>query len=86
MKKYVWIIAVVILIAICSLIVFSDSKCFVSKNPKSADINKDGVVNKYDFSIMMANWNHKGFSDCDLNNDNRVNNCDLNILIENWSK
>lgn len=48
MKKYI-IIAFIISILIAFGIGFS-------VRPMSADINRDGVVNELDFSILMANW------------------------------
>ena len=52
---------------------------------KTGDINKDGKVDEYDFSIMMSQWGETG-SDmtADLNNDKIVDEYDLAILMANW--
>ena len=54
--------------------------------PIISDINRDGVVNKYDFAIMMANWGTIGSDRADLNGDWIVNKYDFAVLVANWSK
>jgi len=49
------------------------------------DITGDGKVDKYDFSLMMANWGKTGPNDCDLNNDNKVDKYDFALLMSNWN-
>jgi len=49
MKKYIIITLFIISILIAFGIGFS-------VRPMSADINRDGKVDKLDFSILMANW------------------------------
>ena len=46
MKKYIIIIAIV-LVSFC---------LGFWLRPVTADINRDGVVNEYDLSILMAQW------------------------------
>jgi len=43
-----------------------------------------GVVNEYDFSILMADWGNTGSSSADLNKDGVVNEYDLSLLMANW--
>ena len=66
----------------------------VEAKPKyvTGDINKDGVVNVQDLSILISSYNKdgkkcelKGYK-CDLNNDKKINIIDLSILISNWTK
>jgi len=51
---------------------------------KKADINGDNKVDKYDFSLMMANWGKLGSNTCDLNNDNKVDKYDFALLMSKW--
>ncbi|PJA01759.1 hypothetical protein COX74_01020, partial [bacterium (Candidatus Gribaldobacteria) CG_4_10_14_0_2_um_filter_41_16] len=51
---------------------------------KKADINGDNKVDKYDFSLMMANWGKPGSNTCDLNNDNKVDKYDFALLMSKW--
>lgn len=50
------------------------------------DINNDKKVDKYDFSLMMANWGKIGSNTSDLNNDGKVDKYDFALLMLNWSK
>jgi len=52
---------------------------------KKGDINGDKKVDKYDFSLMMANWGKTGINSCDLNNDRKVDKYDFALLMLNWS-
>jgi hypothetical protein len=49
------------------------------------DTNGDNKVDKYDFSLMMANWGKIGSNNCDLNNDSKVDKYDFALLMLNWS-
>ncbi len=49
------------------------------------DTNKDGKVDKYDFSLMMADWGKTGTNNSDLNNDNKVDKYDFALLMLDWS-
>ena len=58
---------------------------------KTADINRDGVVNLFDFSILTSSWySHAGDANwnqlCDiyLPNDGHVNIFDLEEFCDNW--
>jgi len=48
------------------------------------DINGDGKINKYDFSLMMANWGKVGSNISDLNGDNKVDKYDFALLMAKW--
>lgn len=52
---------------------------------KKGDINGDSKVDKYDFSLMMANWGKTGTNSSDLNNDGKVDKYDFALLMLNWS-
>jgi hypothetical protein len=51
---------------------------------KTGDINKDNKVDKYDFSLMMANWGKTGTNTCDLNGDGKVDKYDFALLMSKW--
>ncbi len=51
----------------------------------SGDINKDGVVNSIDWSIMSSKW-FTTDSNSDLNKDGIVNSIDFSIMNNNWLK
>ncbi len=51
----------------------------------SGDINKDGVVNSLDWSIMSSKW-FTTDSASDLNKDGIVNSIDFSIMNNNWLK
>lgn len=59
-----------------------------SHNCNRADINRDGVVNVTDLSILLSNYgrdkhfNHKA----DINKDGRVDITDLSILLTNYGQ
>jgi len=48
------------------------------------DINKDNKVDKYDFSLMMANWGKSGTNVSDLNKDGKVDKYDFALLMLHW--
>jgi len=48
------------------------------------NIKGNGVVNEYDFSILMADWGNTGSSPADLNKDGLVNEYDFSLLMANW--
>lgn len=50
------------------------------------DANGDNKVDKYDFSLMMANWGKTGSNSSDLNGDNKVDKYDFALLMSNWGK
>ena len=51
------------------------------------DLNGDGKVDDYDFSILMANWG-EFFTDprADANGDGKVDDYDFSIVMGNWGK
>ncbi|MCX6789827.1 MAG: dockerin type I domain-containing protein [Candidatus Gribaldobacteria bacterium] len=51
---------------------------------KIGDANGDNKVDKYDFSLMMANWGKTGSNACDLNNDSKVDKYDFSLLMTKW--
>lgn len=59
---------------------------YVAPTPtvKNGDANGDGKVDKYDFSLMMANWGKTGINACDFNSDLKVDKYDFAILMANW--
>jgi peptidoglycan/xylan/chitin deacetylase (PgdA/CDA1 family) len=64
---------------------FTTSANHIPSRP--GDINKDGVVNLNDLSILSNHWDQDATPEQgDLNNDGKVNLNDLSILSNNWSK
>jgi hypothetical protein len=52
----------------------------------TGDINGDGKVDKYDFSLMMADWGKTGTNlRSDFNHDGKVDKYDFAILMAKWS-
>jgi len=52
----------------------------------TGDINGDGKVNKYDFSLMMADWGKTGTNlRSDFNRDGKVDKYDFAILMAKWT-
>jgi hypothetical protein len=52
---------------------------------KFADINCDGPVDEYDFSVMMSQWSQTGAGlSADLNHDGVVDEYDFAILMAYW--
>ncbi len=49
------------------------------------DINKDGIVNSLDWSLMNSKW-FSNDTTADLNNDGIVNSLDFSIMNGNWLK
>ena len=51
------------------------------------DLNGNGKVDDYDFSILMANWG-EFFTDAraDANNDGKVDDYDFSIVMGSWGK
>lgn len=49
------------------------------------DINKDGIVNSLDWSLMNAKW-FTNDANADLNKDGIVNSLDWSIMNSNWLK
>ncbi len=56
-----------------------------SPSPLKGDINKDGIVNSLDWSLMNSKW-FSNDTTADLNNDGIVNSLDFSIMNGNWSK
>lgn len=50
----------------------------------TGDINGDGIVDEYDFSIMMDAWGQTGTNTADLTKDSIVDEFDFSILMDNW--
>jgi hypothetical protein len=50
------------------------------------DLNKDGIVNITDLSILLTNWGRTNAPDQDVNNDGTVNIFDLSVLLSNYGK
>lgn len=48
------------------------------------DINNDGRVNDYDFSLLANNWS-KDWADADFNEDKMVNDYDLSLMVAYWT-
>ncbi len=48
------------------------------------DLNQDGKVNLYDFSIMLFWWS-SDYQGADLNCDGKVNLSDFSILLSDWT-
>lgn len=57
----------------------------VASSINAADINKDGVVNVFDLSILLSKWGTTDIQ-CDINRDSTVNILDLSLLLSNWSR
>ena len=56
-----------------------------AKTCKMADINCDGFVNEYDFSIMMTDWGNTGATNpADINKLGIVNEYDFSLLMAYW--
>jgi Peptidase family M23/Dockerin type I domain len=47
------------------------------------DLNRDGVINSLDWSLMSANWLTNN-AVADLNNDEIVNSLDFSLMNANW--
>ena len=52
---------------------------------KKGDANGDNKIDKYDFSLMIANWGKTGTNTCDFNNNGKVDKYDFALLMLNWS-
>ena len=55
-----------------------------TQSVKSGDANGDSKVDKYDFSLMMANWGKTGTNACDFNSDGKVDKYDFALLMSKW--
>ncbi len=53
---------------------------------KTGDLTNDGKVDKYDFSVMMAQWGKTGTNSADLNGNHVVDKYDFALLMANWGK
>ena len=55
----------------------------------SADLNKDGIVNSVDFSILLSFWKKKPpykNPRVDINKDGKVDSIDFSIMLYQWKK
>jgi hypothetical protein len=54
----------------------------------AGDVNDDNVVNIFDLSILLSNFNqtNRSWTQGDVNRDTAVNIFDLSILLSNWGK
>ena len=51
------------------------------------DINKDGKVDIYDISILLANWGAKfKLKEADVNGDNKTTMADFSIVMADWTR
>lgn len=48
------------------------------------DLNRDGLVNSIDISLMFAKWN-LNYPDYDMNKDGNINSLDYEEMTRNWS-
>jgi hypothetical protein len=55
-----------------------------TQGAKNGDANGDDKVDKYDFSLMMANWGKTGTNACDFNGDGKVDKYDFALLMSKW--
>jgi len=64
------------------------SKSVLLKAPTVAnqpDMNNDGAINDFDFSILMSNWGTPTNTAADLNSDGTVDDFDFSILMSKWT-
>ncbi len=52
---------------------------------KVGDLNKDGLVNIYDLSLLLSKWATTD-SNADINKNGKVDIYDLSLLLSNWGK
>lgn len=65
----------------------SQDKTFTTTNSEvTGDLNNDSRVDKYDFALMMSNWEKTGTVIGDLNNDQKVDKYDFALMMSNWTK
>lgn len=57
----------------------------LSATAQKVDANEDNKIDKYDFSLLMANWGKTGANVCDFNGDGKVDKYDFSLLMLNWS-
>jgi hypothetical protein len=69
-----------------NMAVSTDQTFTTSTNVLIGDLNNDQKVDKYDFSLMMANWGKTGAIIGDLNNDQKVDKYDFSLIMANWNK
>lgn len=91
-KKYVIFLFSILLFTLFATVGFSfvrfdRNSTNISTTQASAqepsDINSDGVVDIFDLSILLSNWNTSN-SLSDLNSDGVVNIFDLSLLLSKW--
>ncbi len=67
----------------------SDNSSGITKGTSTilGDLNGDGKVDDYDFSILMANWG-EFFTDtrADANGDGKIDDYDFSMVMGNWGK
>ena len=73
--------AIVLVMAGFGLVIFHT----LAAGPLVGDLNQDGVVNVFDLSIMLSDWNTSNTT-ADLNSDGTVNVFDLSILLSHWGQ
>lgn len=59
------------------------------KLPNISDINNDGVVNVFDYNIIISNFGktgNLGFHVADINSDGKINVLDYNLLIGSFGR
>jgi hypothetical protein len=61
-----------------------NTPAIITTTGKKGDANGDSKVDKYDFSLMMANWGKTGTNTSDFNNDGKVDKYDFALLMSNW--
>jgi hypothetical protein len=52
--------------------------------PRSADLNRDGVVDGADLGALLSQWGAQG-GPADLNGDGVVGGADLGAMLASWS-
>lgn len=92
MSKYLevgMVIVIAILLTISGIILFAlptEAKVIL-KVHSVADIDKNGKVDIYDYSILVADWKKTGKKlRSDLNKDRVVNQKDLDIFLVEYDK
>lgn len=52
------------------------------------DVNKSGIVDVFDLSVVLANWNKTGatWAQGDVSSDSIVNVFDLSLVLTNWKR
>ena len=65
----------------------SDPETVTVNRRKIGDANGDSIINKYDFSSLMLNWNRFEVANlADFNEDGSVGKVDFSMMMLNWGK